>query len=231
MAQPTLIRVALVFGTALFGGGHAWSNTADICDEAAMAAAAQIGVPKTVMLALTQTETGRNRQGALRPWPWTVNMEGVGKWFDTRQEAEEYALRHYSKGARSFDVGCFQVNYRWHGQNFDDVSHMFDPLANATYAAQFVSALYDETGDWNKAAGYYHSRTQERAQAYQARFTRIRDMIDVDQATIARIEKAATANSFPFLKLGHNGRGASLVPVGQAQSGFTLIAARRGVFE
>ena len=45
-------------------------------------------------------------------------MEGKGKWFQTRDEALSYVFKHFKRGARSFDVGCFQINFKWHGQAF-----------------------------------------------------------------------------------------------------------------
>jgi len=51
---------------------------------------------------------------------------------------------------------------------------MFDPVANATYAAGFLSDLRDETGDWSLAAGAYHSRTEEFATRYRAKFDDLR---------------------------------------------------------
>jgi hypothetical protein len=144
-----------------------------ICDAAAAEASSRTGVPLAVLQAISLTETGRKRNGAFRPWPWTVNMEGKGLWFDTPDDARAYVYKEYKRGARSFDVGCFQINYKWHGQAFASIEAMFDPLENALYAAGYLSELFSETGDWSKAAGAYHSRTPEFADRYRARFDRI----------------------------------------------------------
>ena len=101
-------------------------------------------------------------------------MEGKGVWFDGREDAQDYVDRNFARGARSFDVGCFQINYRWHGQAFSSLEEMFEPLANARYAARFLNELYGEFGDWSKAAGAYHSRTPKFANRYRARFDRFR---------------------------------------------------------
>jgi len=146
---------------------------AAICLQAADAAARRHGAPREVMRALTRTETGRALDGALQPWPWTVNMEGAGHWFDNRAEALAYVRRMQAEGARSFDIGCFQVNHRWHGEAFDGVDAMFEPSANADYAARFLVELHAETGDWTRAAGLYHSRTPELRDRYAARFQRV----------------------------------------------------------
>ena len=145
-----------------------------ICDAVSAAASGAQNMPSDALYAISLTETGRTRNGAFRPWPWTVNMEGRGFWFDTREEAYAYVMERYNAGARSFDVGCFQINYKWHGMHFDSIEAMFDPMVNATYAAKLLSGLHDEFGDWTKAAGAYHSRTETYASRYRTRYARIR---------------------------------------------------------
>ncbi len=149
------------------------SQISAICDAAITHAAQQTGVPTSVLRAITLTETGRRIDGAHKPWPWTVNMEGKGVWFGTREEALAYVKQHFDRGARSFDVGCFQINYRWHGNAFASIEDMFDPRQNAAYAGRFLSDLYRESRSWSKSAGAYHSRTPQYANRYRARFDRI----------------------------------------------------------
>lgn len=157
-------------------------RVAALCDLAAQRAARDQGVPLDVLRTITRTETGRGGNQGLQPWPWTVNMEGAGKWFQTEDEARAYVFSHFKRGARSFDVGCFQINFKWHGAAFDSIDQMFDPVANAQYAAKFLKKLHAEMGDWSKAAGAYHSRTPTYANRYTARFDRIR--ADLSPSTV-----------------------------------------------
>ncbi|WP_255435461.1 hypothetical protein [Paracoccus sp. S1E-3] len=147
---------------------------AQLCEWAAQTAAAEAGVPPDILGALTLTETGRRRDGIVRPWAWSANSEGQGTWFDDPNSALAFAEERLAQGRTNLDIGCFQLNYRWHGQNFSSVAEMFDPLTNARYAARFVSQLYAETGDWRQAAGAFHSRTQANATRYLARFDELR---------------------------------------------------------
>ena len=147
---------------------------AAICEWAAVTAANEVGVPADIMATLTLTETGRRRNGVVRPWAWSVNSEGSGSWFDGPAEALAFAQDRIDQGRFNLDIGCFQLNYRWHGENFPSVVEMFDPLENARYAARFVHGLYAETGDWRRAAGAFHSRTQVHATRYLARFDELR---------------------------------------------------------
>lgn len=148
--------------------------TAALCDRAAATAAAETGVPLDVLRAITRTETGRRLAGGFHPWPWTMNIEGKGIWFDSRAEALAHAEKTLAAGTTSFDMGCFQVNYRWHGRNFPDLVAMIDPLESARYAARFLARLHAETGDWEKAAGFYHSRAPRFNLRYRARFAQMR---------------------------------------------------------
>ncbi len=174
-AFARLIVVACMMNAgATIAFASANQSTAALCDLAARHAARDHGVPLDVLRTITRTETGRGGKNGLQPWPWTVNMEGAGKWFETEDEARSYVFAHFKRGARSFDVGCFQINYRWHGQAFDSIDQMFDPVENAQYAALFLKQLFAEFGDWSKAAGAYHSRTPTYANKYSARFDRIR---------------------------------------------------------
>ena len=158
------------------------STDETMCDRAAAAAAHGSDVPVDILRALTRTETGRARNGKLTPWPWTVNMEGVGHWFATREEALEFVQRHFKRGARSFDVGCFQINYRWHGEAFATIAAMFDPLQNAQYAASFLTELRGQKRNWRQAVGRYHSKTPKYAKKYTARFDRIHAALAPQQA-------------------------------------------------
>jgi hypothetical protein len=146
---------------------------AALCDRAAAQAAAESGVPLAVLRAITRTETGRALDGGFLPWPWAVNMEGKGLWFDSRDAALAYAEAAFARGARSFDMGCFQVNYKWHGAHFPSLAAMMDPLESARYAAKYLTELQAVLGDWTQAAGRYHSGTPEYAARYRARYERL----------------------------------------------------------
>ncbi|WP_328801805.1 lytic transglycosylase domain-containing protein [Pseudoroseicyclus tamaricis] len=223
---PWLRRVLLV---PLLGAWPLWPGEAQalaamppdqICDAAAARAAESTGVPLAVLRTITRTETGRGRGGTLQPWPWTVNAAGEGRWFDSRAEALAWARSKAEAGARNFDVGCFQINYRWHGQNFPSIDAMFDPAENALYAARFLAGLHGELGDWTAAAGAFHSRTETHASRYRARFTEIRAALPpMDTAPPVLASRAGSPalprqNAFPLLQSGGAGALGSLVPLG-----------------
>ena len=151
---------------------------AALCESAIAAGARRAGVPPHVLYAIALTETGRKSGGRVRPYPWAINREGKGYWFKTREEALAFGQQSLAEGRRSFDVGCVQINYRWHGHAFPSLEAMFDPEWTATYAGQFLRNLYEERGSWSEAAGAYHSLTPELAQIYRTRFDRLLASLD-----------------------------------------------------
>ncbi len=239
-----LVRMIL-FGAGIFllitSAVRAAATAPDIsyiCDQAAAAAAAETGVPLAVLKAISLNETGRRIKGRMRPWPWTVNMEGKGVWFQSEDAARAYVYKHYKRGARSFDVGCFQINYKWHGRAFASIEEMFEPMANALYAARFLQELYQEKGDWSTAAGAYHSRTPKYANRYRKRFDAFRlalaeqeeqqprMMVPVVVRQPEKREVVERINRYPFLRPGgESGQLGSLVPVNRSRLAVPLISA------
>ncbi|WP_368345193.1 transglycosylase SLT domain-containing protein [Pelagovum sp. HNIBRBA483] len=151
-------------------GQQAFSSTVptreNLCLTAAANAAAASQVPEAILIALTRSES--SHLGS--PWPWALNIDGQGHWPEDAFQAQRLIASARGSGARSIDVGCFQINQYWHGANFPSVAAMLDPETNAAYAAAFLLRLYREKGTWPAAIAAYHSRTPEIGQRYLARF-------------------------------------------------------------
>lgn len=170
------LRLAFAAALVLAGAGSAAAgepDPADLCEAAIAAGARRGGVPVEVLHAVALTETGQRRDGQFRAWPWAINREGKGYWFKNRDEAIAFARKSLEEGRKSFDVGCVQINYRWHGHAFPTLEDMFDPQWTATYAAQFLRTLYEERGSWSEAAGAYHSLSPDLAAKYRTRFDQV----------------------------------------------------------
>ncbi|MFN3936846.1 MAG: transglycosylase SLT domain-containing protein [Gemmobacter sp.] len=192
--------------------GVASADPAALCDAAAVAAAAETGVPLDVLRALALAETGHLRAGRLRPWAWAINEAGTGRWFPVRETAVAHARAVIAGGRRNIDVGCFQINFRWHGDAFESLEQMFDPEANARYAAAFLARLHAESGSWTAAAGAYHSRTQHLANRYRHRFEAILAALPAEHMPLAAPSPSRRPNGFPLLRPGAAARPGALVP-------------------
>ncbi|AHM03716.1 hypothetical protein roselon_01328 [Roseibacterium elongatum DSM 19469] len=171
-----LAALAMVAGVSAQGTPPAALGAAGVtdCDAAARIAARETGVPRDILFLIARLESGRGRDGQLAPWPWTLNIAGRGYWIDTHHEALARLQAYLSTGRRNVDVGCFQVNHRWHAEGFASAAAMLDPLANARYAARFLARLHRELGDWTAAVAAYHSRTPDHAARYLDRYRALR---------------------------------------------------------
>lgn len=187
---------------------HSRNDPSALCLQAAQAAADRTGVPYDVLLAVSLVETGRDRG----PWPWTVNLGGQGHWLDSAAEAEALVASALERGATNIDIGCFQLNYRWHAEGFASIADMLDPDSNADYAADFLALHFSRTGDWVLAAAAYHSATPEHADRYRARFEATFAMLSDDEPAPVRQIPETRENSFPLLVAGSTGLTGSLVP-------------------
>lgn len=129
------------------------------CLSAILEAQDRYEIPNNLLLAIGLQEAGRRVNGELTVWPWTANYDGEGVFFGSKQAMEAWVRQKQAGGASSIDVGCMQVNQKWHGQHFASLEEAGDPETNVDYAARFLRALYNETNDWWDAAGRYHSST------------------------------------------------------------------------
>ncbi|MEM9249760.1 MAG: transglycosylase SLT domain-containing protein [Pseudomonadota bacterium] len=174
MIRPSLFRLAVLWvacAAFLVSSGHlarAQTDRAEgeACLRWAAVAAAEFGVPEPLMSAITRVETARDDAPA---WPWAMNAEGQGYWFSSAGDAAAHAKRAVARGVEQVDLGCFQLNVKWHGAAFSSLDQMLDPAYNARYAARFLAHLHSEFGNWTEAAAAFHSRTPDLGHAYLRR--------------------------------------------------------------
>lgn len=145
--------------------------TAIDCDAAGRAAEHRFGVPSGLLHAIGVAESGRwdAMQGRIIPWPFAVDIAGQGRLYDTVDEALRAAANQLAAGQHNIDVGCFQINLLYHPLAFSDLPQAFDAVANADYAAQFLSGLHAQLGSWEAAVAAYHSATPVLGEPYQRR--------------------------------------------------------------
>jgi hypothetical protein len=146
-------------------------NEAYVCVSAIAAAERRYGLPKGLLRAIGDVESGRLTPDGreIEPWPWTINVGGHGTYFDSLSQAAVWVQREQSTGVRSIDVGCMQINLLQHPKAFRSLAEAFDPITNVDYAARFVLSLFNATGDWATAVGSYHSETKALAEPYRTR--------------------------------------------------------------
>lgn len=140
-----------------------------LCRQAVAAAEQSYALPAHLLSAIALVESGRKdpQSGSFNPWPWTVDAEGQGHFYPTKAAAVAAVRDLLAQGVASIDVGCMQINIMHHPHAFASLEEAFDPFVNARYAAQFLTELHAQSGNWALAAAHYHSMTPELALTYQ----------------------------------------------------------------
>lgn len=119
------------------------------------------GIPAQLLLAIAKVESGHfdKQSNRMIAWPWSINVQGKGYKFRSKQEAIKAIKTHLANGIKSIDVGCMQVNLAYHGDMFNSIEEAIEPKNNVEYAAQFLRGLRDEHASWTTAVAHYHSAT------------------------------------------------------------------------
>ena len=142
-----------------------------LCRQAIMTAERAHGIPSHLLAAIARVESGRKdpNLGTFDPWPWTINVDGQGSFYDNKTQAVAAAMAMRPRATRSIDIGCMQISLTYHPDAFPDMGQGFDPASNADYGARFLVQLFERTGSWPKAVELYHSATPEIGQEYGRR--------------------------------------------------------------
>ena len=177
-----IMSVIGLFVLASVTPAHA-SDDQVLCETAAEKAERRHALPDKLLQAISIVETGRAGPDAQTAWPWTVNIAGRGHYFKSLKEARSFAQSKAKLGASSMDIGCFQINTKWHGKSFSTINTMFDPETGADYAASFLKDLQIEFGDWDKAVKNYHSRTTTKGERYGKKVSAVMENISADKDT------------------------------------------------
>ena len=187
----------------------------NLCTAAIAAEERRTSIPHHLMDAIALAESGRwdARRKATVAWPWTIMAEGKGQYFPTKQEAIAAAQAVRARGVRNIDIGCMQINMKYHGDAFANIEEAFDPAANVGYAARFLRELYVQTGSWHEAAGRYHSATPEYNQRYKAKIARLWDEQRTGGPQVTRDEQGSAASAPAETSRDSAHRGRTIIPV------------------
>jgi soluble lytic murein transglycosylase-like protein len=123
------------------------------CEPEILRAADRYGVPAGILYAVGLTETGR--KGSLHPN--ALNLEGKAVFPVSAEEAVATFESARRGGVKLIDLGCMQINHRYHSENFRSVEEMLDPRRNVDYAARFLAQLHARHQTWSMAVARYHA--------------------------------------------------------------------------
>jgi len=165
------IAWAAVYGAwpALAVPIQAIDNPWKICARETQEVERQKDIPTYLLAAISLAETGRWNEESREnvAWPWTVTAKGEGRYFASKRDAITHVYELWDAGVENIDVGCMQINLRYHGRAFANLDEAFDPAANADYAARFLKELKTRTRSWTGAAAQYHSADPVKNRPYK----------------------------------------------------------------
>ncbi|MBN9887024.1 transglycosylase SLT domain-containing protein [Salipiger abyssi] len=165
-------------------------DPAGVCIQEILRAQLRHQIPGNLLLGIGLQEAGLMHEGELTIWPWVANADGDGRFFSSPGTTASWVRARQGQGVESIDVGCMQVNLRWHPDAFASVEEGLDPARNVDYAARLLVSLYGQTGDWIEAAGRYHSATEQYKDAYLSRLKQnvdiANDRLDIFRALASR---------------------------------------------
>jgi hypothetical protein len=191
-ARATVVAILLWLSSVCVGRAHdelspalgaddvtapAWAiQQSDLCAVAVRQAEGRYQLPPDLLASIAKAESGRpiTSMTDIRPWPWTIDADGVGLFLDSKAAAVAW-VRTQASHHNFVDVGCTQVDLHYHPHAFVSLEEAFDPAANTDYAARLLVSLYrsEASGSWDIAVGLYHSHTALLAAEYRDRIAMI----------------------------------------------------------
>lgn len=178
-----LLLADRAFSAPLPNAAQAFEKEANTCVSAIEHQERTKGIPKGLLQAISLAESGRwfkdieQAQGAPKgeiiAWPWTVMTGGRGHFLPNRTDAVAYVKSLRADGVQNIDVGCMQINLKYHPDAFPSIDKAFDVQANAAYAADFLKTRHAVSQSWIQAAGDYHSTTPDLNKSYRLKVSKL----------------------------------------------------------
>ncbi|MFG1296587.1 lytic transglycosylase domain-containing protein [Xanthobacter variabilis] len=125
----------------------------NICERELARASKKYNVPLQILYAVGLTESGYG--GFLQPY--TLYIEGKDYISNNLQDALKLFREANGRGVQLIDIGCMQVNYYWHKEEFNNLEEMFNPRLNVEQAARFLQELRKRHGSWTMALARYNA--------------------------------------------------------------------------
>ena len=102
-------------------------DDAYVCMQATAKIEQQYQIKKHLLTTISSVETGRYNEAKKQTlaWPWTINAQGKGRYFATKEEAVRAVKKLQAQGVKSIDVGCMQINLAYHGDAFDSIEALW----------------------------------------------------------------------------------------------------------
>lgn len=157
MAAPMSLRRAGALCLLCLAVWTAPAEARDVPPPAYQLAARDADIPSAVLYAVALQESGVTLRGRRVPWPWTLNVAGQARRFQTREAACTDLRRALREVPRTrIDVGLGQINVGYQAGRFEHPCDLLDPYRNLAIAATILREHHTPGEDWLLAIGRYH---------------------------------------------------------------------------
>lgn len=179
VAGAVLLLADRALSAPLGETAQAFEKEANTCITAIAQQERRKAIPHGLLQAISLAESGRwfedtgAAKGEIIAWPWTVTTGGKGHFLPNRVDAIAFVQALQANGVENIDVGCMQINLKYHPDAFSSIKQAFDAHANAAYAADFLKTRHAVSNSWLQAAGDYHSTTPKLNQSYRAKVSKL----------------------------------------------------------
>jgi len=179
VAGTVLLLADRALSAPLAESAQAFAKEANTCVSAIADQERAKDIPGGLLQAISLAESGRwfddagANKGEIIAWPWTVTTGGKGHFLPSRVDAIAFVQSLQASGVENIDVGCMQINLKYHPDAFSSIEQAFNAHANAAYAADFLKVRHALSNSWLQAAGDYHSTTPKLNQSYRQKVSKL----------------------------------------------------------
>lgn len=122
-------------------------------------------VPVWVVKKTVTHESKSFYRSEVQPWPWTLNINGVGHYYPTMNDALIAAESAHKSGARRLGVGFGQVEWVYHSGRFGgSFANALNPKQNIKVVCEILMEAWrsPKVKNWEDAIAYYHRPVMDR---------------------------------------------------------------------
>lgn len=125
-------------------------------------------VPPALLYAVALQESQMRFGLAALPYPWTLNIRGVPKRFDSYRAALAALVECLRQGVQLVDIGLLQICWLYHYATLRSPARALDPYPNIEVGAQLLRNHFSTTGNWFSATARYHNANPAIGDRYAA---------------------------------------------------------------
>lgn len=97
---------------------------------------------------------------------WAINNLVSSRYCQSQEEAIVYVKQLERTSQPSISIGCMQINWHVHKDQFRSLNEALTPYYNIKFAAKLLMSLRKRFGSWEKAIGWYNPKGNKPNQEY-----------------------------------------------------------------